>query len=519
MNMKKTIAAVAACAMAVSAMATTVSAVDENATAAKSVHYDLTLAKTVSVCDFTFSQTGVTGANKFDIYVPTSIFEFDDQGKFTKALNITAGSRAFNFNANKWSPDYDGSLTVAMKKYDSDASDWVDAEDVESASVVVYTVDLSKGNGLALANLLDAQGTDGGKTVTITLKNLETTTDQTGVNEAIAKGADTDGNGTPVTDMASYVAGAIACTDGANFYNARATVTKLETKKPMKSIANTTSNTADVFDILDKKYVNANAVVNDMIANYDDVVFTFNTATDNVLTKDILDANDEAGAWYTNDTLRRYTDYYVTNVPTAESWMGDSQFTSFTQHLYNLYGDEATNYTYSDSYVFNNLFNAALIANNGYTMNQSTVAPFEYSKTSVSFSWSDLTGGNGFVSAASYVNTLQLATSSDWYWDSMDVTGYELAAEDATTEAGDTDEGEDIDDEDEDDADIDLDDEDADDEDADIEVDDTDDVDADVEEEVEAPVATNPSTGNAPIALAVIPVALAAAAVVAKKRG
>ena len=43
MNMKKTIAAVAACAMAVSAMATTVSAVDEGATEAKSVHYDLTI--------------------------------------------------------------------------------------------------------------------------------------------------------------------------------------------------------------------------------------------------------------------------------------------------------------------------------------------------------------------------------------------------------------------------------------------------------------------------------------------
>ena len=35
----------------------------------------------------------------------------------------------------------------------------------------------------------------------------------------------------------------------------------------------------------------------------------------------------------------------------------------------------------------------------------------------------------------------------------------------------------------------------------------------------ETPVVSNPGTGNAPIALAVIPVALAAAAVVAKKRG
>lgn len=36
-------------------------------------------------------------------------------------------------------------------------------------------------------------------------------------------------------------------------------------------------------------------------------------------------------------------------------------------------------------------------------------------------------------------------------------------------------------------------------------------------EVVETPVANNPQTGNSPIALAVIPVALAAAAVVAKK--
>ena len=55
------------------------------------------------------------------------------------------------------------------------------------------------------------------------------------------------------------------------------------------------------------------------------------------------------------------------------------------------------------------------------------------------------------------------------------------------------------------------------------EVEDIEDVEPVVEEVVEeaAPVevAPSPKTGNAPIALAVIPVALAAAAVVAKKRG
>lgn len=530
MNMKKTIAAVAACAMAVSAMATTVSAVDENATAAKNAHYDLVYKTKVKTCDFTFNLMSVTSApNSFNVYVPTSMFKFDDQGKFTKDLNITAGSRSFNFSANAKSADYDGCLTVSMQKYDTTSSAWVESSIADGAEYVVYTVDLSKGNGVAIANLLDATGTDLGKTVTITLKNLEVSdnNDQEAVNKVIAKGTDVDGNGTVMTTIDSLVDSttgavitAIGCTDGSNLFNGRAAVSDNEIKKPMKTIANTNSKTAEIFGILGNNgYVNVSAVVNDMIANYDDVVFTFNTATENVITDDILDANENAGSWYTNDTLRRYVGYYVTNIPTAESWMGDSQFTSFAQHLYNLYGDEASNYTYSDSYTFNNLFNAALVANNGYTMNQSTVAPFEYSKTSVSFSWSDLTGGNGFVSAASYVNTLQLATSSDWYWDSMDVTGYEFAAEDATTEAGDTDEGEDIDDSE--DEDFDIDDEDVDDVEDIEDVDDTDDVDVDVdaEEEVEAPVVENPKAGNAPIALAVIPVALAAAAVVAKKRG
>lgn len=531
MNMKKTIAAVAACAMAVSAMATTVSAVDENATAAKSIHYDLTLKKEINNCDFTFSLMSVTTApTSFNVYVPTSMFKFNDQLAFTRELNITAGSRSFDFTANKKLPNYDGCLTVSMQKYDATNTAWEESSIADGADYVVYTVDLTKGNGVAIANLLDASGTDQGKTVTITLKNLEATKGQEAVNDALIKGTDVDGSGTALANIESLVDStsgavitAIGCTDGTNLFNGRATVSANEIKEPMKTIANTTSNTAEIFDILGKKgsknkdssYVNVSAVINDMIANYDDVVFTFNTATENVLTDDILDKH----TWYANDTLRRYVDYYVTNIPTAESWMGDSQFKSFAQHLYNLYGDEDSGFLYSDSYTFNNLFNAALVANNGYTMNQSTVAPFEYSKTSVSFSWSDLTGGNGFVSAASYVNTLQLATSSDWYWDSMDVTGYELAAEDATTEAGDTDEGEDIDDSE--DEDFDIDDEDVDDVEDIEDEDDTDDVDVDVddEDEVEAPVVENPKAGNAPIALAVIPVALAAAAVVAKKRG
>lgn len=83
--------------------------------------------------------------------------------------------------------------------------------------------------------------------------------------------------------------------------------------------------------------------------------------------------------------------------------------------------------------------------------------------------------------------------------------------DDTDTEVSDTvDDDVDVDD----DADVDVDD------DADVDADDDADVDVDVDDDAAADDTTadeNPGTGNSPIALAVIPVALAAAAVVAKK--
>lgn len=513
MNMKKTIAAVAACAMAVSAMATTVSAVDENATEAKSVHYDLTIKSKAKSADLTFVGKGITdAATKYELFVPMSIVKgLSNDVTVTVADKSTKTSYTFTFSANKSSANYDGTATLEAKDLFTAAgalgNDWTN-------DTYVYTIDLTTGTGAALQAAFDGAGD--GVDFTLVMKDVPVAVDQAALNDALVAGA-------AVTSDANLVAGAIALTDGTNTYNAKGAVKESEVKQPMKTTANTTTGTAEIFARLATAgtrnvdggyYVNASAVINDMVANYDDVVFTFNTATDNVLTASYLSDKKD---WIGN--AANFEGYYVTGVPAAESWMGDSTFKSFPQHLYNLFGDESTGYTYSDSYVFNNLFNAALVANNGYTMNQSTVTPFEYSKTSVSFSWSDLTGGNSFVSPASAVNKLQLATSSEWYWDSMDVAAYVLSADDASTDAGIEDEGEDLEDEadgeddviDEgDDTDV-VDDTDVDVDDVDVDVDDVDVVD-------DAPV-SNPSTGNAPIALAVIPVALAAAAVVAKKRG
>jgi hypothetical protein len=253
-------------------------------------------------------------------------------------------------------------------------------------------------------------------------------------------------------------------------------------------------------------YVNAVPVINDIIANYDETTFVFHTAAEAV-----------KNGKYSSD---------------ADA---DKQYTSFGQHLYNFYGDELTGYTYSSSYDWSgyNLFSGALIVNGQLSMSLNDASAFEFGATTLSFNYNDALDGASVNSYATYLSKLQLATSTTWYWDSLDVVGANTEAEDAGTDAGveadddviDDAEDEDVvDDEDVVEDDADVEDEDVDD-DVDVDVEDTEDVDVDVDvdtdttETVETATTTNPGTGNAPIALAVIPVALAAAAVVAKKRG
>ena len=551
MNMKKTIAAVAACAMAVSAMATTVSAVDENATEAQSLHYDLTIKEEAKVSSLSFVAKDIKfDAKQLAIFYPVSTLKGFDATKSVatkdfSALNNTITVVAtdlstkqyytFTFTTNTGSKEYDGTTSFYyVNKDGQDVNDATGTVTDRTAVGAVLRVDLENSTqGKGILNAFAGAGTQ----IDVSVKhdsNALTFDDQGKLSESVSAQKiycqlDDAHTYPEVVDSAAITAPSTAANVMAN---GKGELVKTDVKKPMKTVSNTKSNTAEIFGRLgtkgtkskDSNYVNVSAVVNDMIANYDDVVFTFNTATDNVFTKAYLDANENAGNWSTNSIKRLYQDYYVTGVPTADSWMGEDTFKSFPQALYNLFGDEGTGNVYSDSYTFNNLFNAALVANNELTMNQSSITPFVYSKTAVSFSWSDMTGGNAFVHPASALRTLQLATSSDWYWDSMDVTGYTLAADDASTDAGANDDGEDLDDADDagDDADIDdgADDIDADDTD-DVDADDTDDVDADDTTDAadDTVVPENPATGNAPIALAVIPVALAAAAVVAKKRG
>ncbi|MGN0552704.1 MAG: hypothetical protein ACI4I1_04925 [Oscillospiraceae bacterium] len=546
MNMKKTIAAVAACAMAVSAMATTVSAVSEGATEAQKIHYDLTIKSKTKAADLTFSATNLTvGAGDVTglaITVDTTATTGAVKGlsnDLTLVINNKTMNKVyeFKFTTDKGSANYDGTASKPAMAKKGAAADEIDT------SKEVYLLDLgSTANGLAVLNALVGDVDITASISADTVVANEITDDwndnsQKDLNDAIEDGdikvqlidefpaTAQKINGTVVytdpdisynTLTSATAAGApVASTSGAfagktGILNVRGSVKEVNHIKPMKTNNNVATNnagTADIFTQLattgsrdyGKYYENASAVINDMIANYDEVVFTFNTAAQKV--KD----GEYSTAWDAKD------------------------YTKFPQQLYNLFGDENTGYVYANSptYTFNNLFNAALVANKDLTMNQNAIAPFVYNATSVSFEWDTMTATGGqFVSAASAIRTLQLATSSEWYWDSMDVVGYTAAIEDTESQSPVEADEEDLDDTD---AEIDeTDDEDQiDDTDdtADVDdVDDTDDVDTDDTAADEGDAAAdettgNPETGNAPIALAVIPVALAAAAVVAKKRG
>ncbi|MGN1101672.1 MAG: hypothetical protein ACI4RG_05725, partial [Huintestinicola sp.] len=160
-------------------------------------------------------------------------------------------------------------------------------------------------------------------------------------------------------------------------------------------------------------YVNYLAVINDLVANYDDVTFTFNTAAQPVKERD--DINES---------------YYDAD--------GNKTYTKFGQHLYNLYGEEGKDLTGYINYNWTgyNLFTGALIINNNLSMSLNDTAVFDYGETSLSFKWEDLNNGAAYNPVVNYVQSIKLATSRVWYWDNLVITGAMTEAEDASTAEG-----------------------------------------------------------------------------------
>lgn len=248
-------------------------------------------------------------------------------------------------------------------------------------------------------------------------------------------------------------------------------------------------------------YRNVKAVLNDAVKNYSNVTFKFNTATQGVRTN--------SGEYSSASWEADYTEKYM----------------AFGQYLYNdFYNVDASGFTGFD-WAGQNLFAGALVVNEGLTMSLGDTDYFDWTETSISFDWDAIIDGAATNNDyATYIQSLGLATSATWYWDNMEVILTAGDADDVTADAGvegddetlDTDDGEEeddggevIDDGEEDDGEEDI---------APVETE-APVVETEAPVVTEAPVAQNPQTGNASVALAVIPVALAAAAIVAKKRG
>lgn len=228
-----------------------------------------------------------------------------------------------------------------------------------------------------------------------------------------------------------------------------------------------------------------------------------------------------------------------------------------TNHGYNAYGpifaDANDAYSVYGSYNYgnwnSNLFNGGLVINSNWTMQLSDTDAFEWGDSSITFFWNKikneyLSGNAKVTNASQFIETMLLYTPVEWYWDKLDVAVGAAIAEGVDSGAGQEDDGEAVEEEpeevveevieeepeeevfeeyvEEEPEEEYVEEEPEEEEEEEIEEEEEpEEEEEEVEEEPaeEAPAAVeSPKTGNAPIALAVIPVALAAAAVIAKKK-
>jgi hypothetical protein len=252
-------------------------------------------------------------------------------------------------------------------------------------------------------------------------------------------------------------------------------------------------------------YYNATAVINDAVRNYSGVTFTFHTAAENVVT----------------DASSKFVGAYQENTGVNDDGTDKGGYGSFGENTYyNYYKDYKVDDVLRDPFdpdvMWNNapvnytLFTGGLVINSQYTMQLTDTEIFSVGDESITFDYETLKT-RVYADTNYYLDmilSMSFHTSVTWFWDSLVVNYEQKVSDTADSDAGTT--GED-----------------------DILEDPTLDEDLDALDEVpdeivpeivetpeviETPVVANPETGNAPIALAVIPVALAAAAIIAKKR-
>ena len=283
------------------------------------------------------------------------------------------------------------------------------------------------------------------------------------------------------------------------------------------------------------KYNNPVAVINDAIANGKNVTFTFTAFSDYVVTTNSLLVKHEAGQAYIDGDKKYAVGAAIGYNATGYEWNNGT----YTQHLYGTdtvtyatpYGTvgetqysaykAAGSYDYYGSYSSAwavNLLTGGLTVNNELTMQLNDTDKFMWGENTLTFDWDTITEDGKITNAKQFLTSMLLYTPTDWYWDNLQITVVE-GSEDVAAAEGLEDDGLELDDEEVIDEVDEFVDEDVEDDDFVEEEVDEPVVEEVVEEAAPVEVAPSPKTGNAPVALAVIPVALAAAAVVAKKRG
>jgi hypothetical protein len=259
------------------------------------------------------------------------------------------------------------------------------------------------------------------------------------------------------------------------------------------------------------------SVLNDAIANNEKVTFTFTgydgyVATANSTLLQQWVEPYRAYGWSTGSADWKSPTFgqhvyaqdinvatpYNTNTDVSGKYTGQAANPS----TYDQYG------SYSQAWAVN-LFTGAIVVNSEVTMQLNDTDKFQWGANSLSFVWQDVIEDGKITNAKQLLTSMLLYTPVDWYWDNLTVNVEAGTAEDVDNAAGLEGEGEEL-----------VEDEVVE-EPVEEEVVEEPVEEVVVEEEAPAPVepAPSPKTGNAPVALAVIPVALAAAAVVAKKRG
>ena len=249
-------------------------------------------------------------------------------------------------------------------------------------------------------------------------------------------------------------------------------------------------------------YTRPVAVINDAIANHDNVVFTFTSYNGYVGTEKSHFMNQwvNVDQGYTYETSGKGYDWHNPTFGQHLYTNVKDSYSLFDSDEYDMYG------SYSSAWGIN-LFTGAVVVNKDLTMQLSDTDTFNWGNNTLSFDWFDIIDEGKITDAKTFLTSMLLYTPVDWYWDSLTVVVSD--EEDEAVDAGEglDGEGEVIEDEEpevvEEEPEVEIEEE------------------PEVVETEAAPVETAPSpaTGNAPVALAVIPVALAAAAVVAKKRG